>query len=329
MSNVRKPRAGSMQVWPRKRAARQYPKVRAWAQTSEKKALGFAGYKVGMTHTIIVNNIKTSKTKGDEIFCPCTVLECPPLKVAGVKLYSQTIYGFQTKTQINSKSLDKELVERKLLTKHKKSNEENLSKLSASDFDDLTLIVHTQPKLIHLKKKPEVFEIGLGGSKEDKLNFAKEKLGKELSVRDVFAEGNQIDTHAVTIGKGFQGPMKRFGITRRRHKSEKSIRNPGSLGGWQAQGHVMYRVAHAGQMGYHVRTEYNKQILKISDKPEEINIQGGFSRYGVVNATYILLRGSIAGPKKRMIRINQAIRPNPKITKEAPSIIYTSLQSKQ
>ncbi|HIH39166.1 TPA: 50S ribosomal protein L3 [Candidatus Woesearchaeota archaeon] len=327
MSNVRKPRAGSMQVWPRIRANRQYPRVRSWAPSSEKKPLGFAGYKVGMTHIIHVNNIKTSKTKGEEIFCPVTVIECPPLKVASVRLYSQYAYGSQPKTQFNSKILDKE-IERKL-TKPKKQNEELLSKISANDFDDLTLLVYTQPKLLGLKKTPEVFEIAVGGSKEDKLAYAKEKLGKEITVKEVFSEGNQADIHAVTTGKGFQGPMKRFGITRRRHKSEKSIRNPGSLGGWQAQGHVMYRVAHAGQMGYHTRTEYNKQILKIGDKPEEINVKGGFPHFGNVKNTYVMFRGSIAGPQKRLIRFNAAIRPNKNITKEAPNITYVSLASKQ
>ena len=316
-----------MQVWPRIRANRQYPRVRSWAVTNEKKPLGFAGYKVGMTHILHINNIKTSKTKGDEIFCPVTVIECPPLKVASVRLYSQHAYGSQPKTQFNSKILDKEL-ERKII-KAKKQNEEQLSKISANDFDDLTLLVYTQPKLLGLKKTPEVFEIGLGGSKEDKLNYAKEKLGKEITIREVFNEGNQADIHAVTTGKGFQGPLKRFGITRRSHKSEKSIRNPGSLGGWRAQGHVMYRVAHAGQMGYHTRTEYNKQILKIGDKPEEINVKGGFPHFGNVKNTYVMFRGSIAGPQKRLIRFNSPTRPNKKITKEAPSITYVSLASKQ
>src|SRR5690349_18015788 len=111
MSNIRKPRAGSMQVWPRKRASRQYPRIRSWPASTEKKILGFAGYKVGMTHILHVDNIKTSKSKGEEIFAPVTVVECPPLKVSSIRLYSKTLYGVQTKTQINSKTLDKDLVE--------------------------------------------------------------------------------------------------------------------------------------------------------------------------------------------------------------------------
>ena len=323
-----KPRSGSMQVWPRKRARRQYPRVRSWADSNDVKPLGFAGYKVGMTHVLHIDNKKTTKTKGEELSAAVTVVECPPLKVAAIRLYSHDAYGFHPKTQFFSKNLDKELVERKIL-KSKKSNEADLSKVTADDFSDLTLVVYTQPKLIGLKKKPEIFEIAIGGSKEDKLNYAKEKLGKDIPVTDIFVEGNQVDIHAVTKGKGFQGPMKRFGIGRRQHKSEKAIRNPGSLGPWKAQGHMMYRIAHAGQMGYHTRTEWNKQILKISDKPEEINVKGGFLNYGNVKTTFILLRGSVGGPRKRLIRFNVATRPNKKITTEAPNVTYISLGSKQ
>lgn len=328
MPNDRHPRHGSMGYWPRKRAQRIYARVRSWAASKDNKLLGFAGYKVGMTHVMHVDNRKTSKTKGEEISCPVTVIECPPLKVASVRLYSSTPYGLQPKTQFTAKILDKELIERKIV-KPKKMNEDKLSAITANDFDELTLLVYTQPKLASIKKMPEIFEIAVGGSKEEKLNYAKQRLGKEIAVSEVFAEGNIVDIHAVTKGKGFQGPIKRFGIGRRSHRSEKSIRNPASLGPWNAQGHVMYRVAHAGQTGYHTRTEHNKPILKIGTKPEEINIKGGFVNYGLVKNTYVLLKGSVAGAEKRLIRFNAAMRPDPTAVKEAPQITYTSLESKQ
>jgi len=327
MPNVRAPRFGSMQVWPRKRAVRQYPRVRAWAPSTEKKALGFAGYKVGMTHILHVNGSKTSRTKGEEIFSAVTVVECPPLKVAAVRFYEPKGYGYIVKSQINAKNVDKEL-ERKL-TKAKKSNEEKLSTLT-NDFSHAMLVVYTQPKLINLKKKPEVFEVAIGGSKDDQLAYAKEKLGKEITIREVFNPGNQVDIHSVTRGHGIQGPVRRFGIGIRRHKSEKAIRNPGSLGGWQGQAHVMYRVSHAGQTGYHTRTEYNKQIFKIGDDAKEINVAGGYLHYGNVKNTYLLFKGSIGGSSKRLIRMNAPTRVNTKkMGKDAPQITYVSLKSKQ
>ena len=70
----------------------------------------------------------------------------------------------------------------------------------------------------------------------------------------------------------------------------------------------MWTVARPGQLGYQTRTEYNKRILKISDNPEDINRKGGFLHYGVVRNQFIVLRGSVPGPKKRLIGLRHNIR---------------------
>ena len=177
------------------------------------------------------------------------------------------------------------------------------------------------------KKKPEVFEIGIGGNKVDQLNYAKSKLGKEIIISEVFKAGQQVDIHAITKGKGVQGPVKRFGINLKRHKSEKGRRTTGSLGGWKAQGHIMWRTAKAGKMGYHVRTEINKWLLKIGNV-NELSMKGGFHNYGVIKNQYVLIKGSIIGPKKRVIRFNEAIRPNKIAPNDAPIIQYINLKQK-
>lgn len=324
MPRTRKPRKGSMQYWPRKQAKGVVARVRSWPESKEAKLLGFAGYKVGMTHILMTDNRKTALTKGEDIFCPVTVIECPPIKAASIRFYKRTTNGLKLCSEIFAESLDKELERRITLIKSKKKIEQ------IKEFDDIRLMIYTQPKLTGIgKKKPELFEISLGGSKEEKLKYAKEKLGKEINIDEVLKEGQQIDTHSITKAKGFQGPVKRFGIGLRSHKSEKVRRGPGSLGGWKGHGHFMYRVAHAGRMGYHQRTEYNKWLLKIGKNVEEINIKGGFLRYGLIKNPYILLKGSIGGSSKRLIRVNLALRPNKRIPAEAPSISYTSLESKQ
>ena len=66
MPQTRQPRRGSMQFWPRKRARRSYARVKAWANSDKPKLLGFAGYKVGMTHIIAtdsLDNVEISSTK--------------------------------------------------------------------------------------------------------------------------------------------------------------------------------------------------------------------------------------------------------------------------
>jgi large subunit ribosomal protein L3 len=224
-------------------------------------------------------------------------------------------------SEIFSEKPYKELERKIILPKKIKKKIEDIK-----DYDDVRLLVCTQPKLTGIgKKKPVIFEICLGGKKEEKLKYAKEKLGKEIVLEDVFKEGQQVDIHAITKGKGFQGAVKRFGIGLKHHKSEKGRRTPGSLGGWKGQGHFMYRIAHAGQMGYHQRTEYNKWLIKIGKKADEINVKGGFLRFGLVKNPYVLVKGSVGGAVKRLIRFNHATRENKNIPTEAPAIQYTSL----
>ncbi len=315
MPTTRRPRFGSLAYHPRKRAKRAVARVRSWAETKDSKLLGFAGYKVGMTHLMITDNNPNSMTKGDTISVPATIIECPPLKAASIRFYKKTIDGQKVVSDVFSENLDKEL-ERKITIPKKRKKIEDIK-----DFDDITVMVYTQPKLTGIgKKKPELFEMAIGGKKEEKVNYAKNILGKEIHIKDIVQDGIQLDIHAITKGKGLQGPMKRFGIGRKRHKSEKGTRNPGSLGGWKGQVNIMWKIPHAGQMGYFQRTEYNKWLLKIGDKGEEINPKSGFTRYGLIKNPYILVKGSIAGPKKRLIRFNMATRENKNIPKEAPPI---------
>jgi len=321
MPQKRTPRRGSLQFWPRRRSKRVFARVRSWPVSKEPKLLGFAGYKVGMTHLIINDNRKTSTTKNMDIFCPVTIIECPPIKTASIRFYKNTTSGLKLVSEMLAENLDKELERAIIMPKKGKGKE-------TEDFDLVHIVVYTQPKLTGIgKKKPEMFEIAIGGNKDEQLAYAKNKLGKEIIIDDVFKEGQQLDVHAVTKAKGVQGPVKRFGISLKSHKSEKGRRTPGSLGGWKAQGHIMWRQAKAGKMGYHVRTEYNKWLLKIG-KANDINKNGGFEHYGIIKNSYILVKGSIIGTKKRLIRINDPMRPNKKIPQEPPATQYINLTQK-
>ena len=100
MPNIRKPRSGSMQFWPRKRAKRVYARVRSWLSKKEPGMLGFAGYKVGMADIIITDNSKASLTKGHDIIWPVTIVECPPMKVASARFYKKTVHGKKVATEV-------------------------------------------------------------------------------------------------------------------------------------------------------------------------------------------------------------------------------------
>ena len=319
MAKARNPRHGSMQFWPRKRSKRAYAKVRSYASSNEKNIVGFAGYKVGMTHLLIKSTRPNSMTQGESLFRPVTIIECPPLKVAAIKFYKRTAYGLKAVNQILAKNFDKNL-KRKILIPKKESNQKE-----PESYDELRLLVYTQPGLTGIgKKKPELFETAIGGTKEEQLAYAKEKLGKEIIATEILKPGQLVDAHSITKGKGLQGVVKRFGVSLKSHKSEKKKRATGNLGPWNQSS--MWRVAQPGQMGYHLRTEYNKLIIKISDKPEGINPKSGFKYYGLVKNSYILVKGSIQGPSKRLIRLNYAIRPHKRKHSETFEIEYINTQ---
>jgi len=322
MGKTSSPRHGSLQFWPRVRASRPYPRIRM--QLDGKGVIGFAGYKAGMTHITTIDNRKTSPTKGEELFIPATVIECPPLKVIGVKLYKIAEYALRVFAEASLKS-DKQLARKNKLPKDH-SNLEVLEK-EISNAKIVRLVVSTQPNRIGMKKTPEIFEIDIRGKISEQWEYAKTVFGKEIAVGDAIKEGMQVDVHAVSKGKGYQGPVKRFGVALRSHKSEKGQRGPANLGAWH--GARQWTVAKAGQMGYHSRMERNKWVLKISSDAKEINPAGGFIRYGKIKENYILLKGSIPGSSKRLVRIVPSRKVSKKMPEQAPTIEAISIQSKQ
>jgi len=305
-----KPRAGSLAYWPRKRARRIYPRINTWPETTKVNILGFAGYKAGMTHATIIDNKKGSLTFGQEIYVPVTVLECPPLKIVGIRVYQETRDGLKILGEVWDKSVEQDkLLKRKLTIGKVNDNLEGVEKKLEGVSIRVRLIVATQPRETGLgKKTPEIFEIAISGNTKESWNLAKEKLGKEVKISEIFQIGEFVDVIAITKGKGTAGPMKRFGIKKQVRKAHKKIRHVGTLGS-ETPRRVLRTVAQAGQLGFQRRTEYNKRILKIGEGGKDITIKGGIANYGIVKNDYVLLEGSVPGPKKRLIALRKAIRP--------------------
>ncbi len=323
-----RPRRGSLGFSPRKRASSIVPRIRAWPVVSDAKALGFAGYKAGMTHVVMVDDRKNSPTYGEEIVVPVTVIEAPPMKVMGVRVYRKTQYGLQIAGEVWAENLDEKLSRRLNLPK-KNGNVEDLK--SIENIDEVRLITYTQPYLITgvPKKVPDVMEQKVGGDVAEALDYAISKLGNEIRASEVFEEGIFIDVLSITKGKGFQGPVKRWGVItlNAKHARSSKHRRVGTLGPWNPH-HVRWTVPQAGQMGFHQRTEFNKRILKIGENGEEITPKGGFPHYGVVRNDYIMVSGSVPGPVKRLVRMRFAIRP-PVKSYEGLNLVYVSTSSKQ
>ena len=334
MPKHNKPNRGSMAFSPRKRARSETPHITSWAavEGDEPKILGFAGYKVGMSHIMAVDYRKKSTTAGQEIRMPVTIVEIPPMKVIGARGYIQDTYGLRTLTEAWEKKIDKDL--ERTLPIPKNHNAKNAwKKMSDSDLEEVRLLVHTQPRMVTgvPKKRPEIMEMAVdGGSVDAQVEFAKGMMGKEFTMSDFTQDGEMLDAIAVTTGYGFQGHVKRWGVKLLTHKNSKHRRMIGNLGPF-SPGYVVSTVPQAGQTGYHQRTEYNKRLLKIGDNPDEINPKGGFLNYGLIRGNYALLHGSLPGPSKRLIRFRKAVRFHGKKTDSVvvPEITMISQESQQ
>jgi large subunit ribosomal protein L3 len=327
------PRHGSLAYLPRHRAKRLVARIRFWPkiQADTPRLLGSVGYKAGTTHVFKIEDRKRSPNFGKEVTAPATILETPPILVCAVRAYTKDLYGTQTLSEAWMKDPPDDL-ERIFTLPEEFKTEESLKNIEANlaEITRIRVFAITQPRQTSLsKKKPDIAEIEVGGGTiQQQFEYAKSLIGKTITPTELFKDGQFVDVVAITTGKGFQGPVKRWGVTILQAKGKKTKRGIATLGPWNPH-HVMYSVARAGQMGFHQRTEYNKRILKIGADGKEVTPKGGFLRYGLVNGPYVLLEGSIAGTEKRPIRLRYPARPPRGFGEEPPQITQISLESPQ
>jgi large subunit ribosomal protein L3 len=326
-----RPRRGSLAFSPRSRSARPVPRVRSWAVVGKTPALeGFAGFKVGMTHAFMVDYRKRSTTAGQEVSVPVTVVEVPPLRVAGARIYVREPYGQRVVGEVWSGETVEELDRR--IPHHPGSPKEKLDAFGQAHGDQVRLLVYSQPHLITGtgSKTPTLFEVQVGGEKfEDRRAFALASLGKEVPAEQLAKEGEFVDVIAVTKGFGFQGHIQRWGVKLQPRKNSKHRRMIGTLGPHNPS-FVTYRIPQAGQQGYHRRTQVNMRVLRVVKDPrnDPITPSGGFPHYGEVRSSCILLHGSVPGPAKRLLRFRTPLRPVVGAV-EKVDIRYLSTRSKQ
>jgi large subunit ribosomal protein L3 len=301
------PRSGSLQFWPRQRAQTALPSVNWGAIKSDKRILGFIGYKVGMSSAFIKDMTPHSLTKDKKMVIPVSIIELPPMRIFSVRFYKN---GKVIK-EIVAENLDKEL---KRILKLPKAKHESID--SVTDYDDIRLIVYSRAKETGIKKTPDIIELGLSGSKEEKFAFAKEKINKDIFASEVLKDVKLFDVRGLTKGKGLVGPVKRFGIKLRQHKSEKGVRRPGSLGPWHPA-HVIFRVPMQGQLGLFSRIQYNSKVLTLNKITEKnINPKEGFKHYGNIQNEYLILDGSVQGSQKRQLLLTMPLTPSKFQTKK-------------
>ena len=312
------PRRGSLAFYPRVRAKSEEARLRNWPELNDNTSLlGFAGFKAGQLQVMTIDDKEKTPNFGKQLDNSSTVIATPPINIIGIRCYRKDLYGEKAFIDAYSKDLPKRL-DRKFTTKYNEKSFETIES-SLDLISSFFAIASVFPKKANLsQKKPFVFEIGVSGKdNKTKYEYLKGILGKEIKISDVFQNGQLIDVSGITRGKGVEGPITRFGVKRKQHKSRKSVRALGTLGPI-SPAVVMYSVPRQGQRGFHQRTEYNKRILLVSSDVSSqtaslssklsINPPGGFKHFGVVTTDYIVVRGSIPGVPKRLVKMRQPIR---------------------
>lgn len=118
------------------------------------------------------------------------------------------------------------------------------------------------------------------------------KVGDELSVK-MFEAGQKVDVRGKTIGKGFQGGIKRhhFSMQDATHGNSLSHRSNGSIGMCQTPGRVIKGKKMSGHMGNVNRTLQTLELVKVD------------SERGL-----LLIKGSIPGAKGGDVVIRAAVK---------------------
>lgn len=173
------------------------------------------------------------------------------------------------------------------------------------------------------------------------IDFCKSLFEKEVRVGDVFSKDEMIDILGVTKGRGIDGVVSRWGVTRLPRKTHRGLRKVACIGAWHPA-KVQFQVPRAGQNGYHHRVEINKKIYRLGKKEEEndantshdltekaITPLGGFPHYGLIKDDWIMVKGSVAGTKRRVLTLRKTlINQTKRDALEEVSLMFIDTSSK-
>ena len=309
------PRRGSLAYSPRGRAKSMEARIRNWPEVNSEqpKLLGYAGFKVGCIQIVSIDDREKTPNHGKQLVSLGTVVATPPISIIGIRGYHDDNDGAHALFDVYSSDMPKE-VSRLFTVKPKEGGLEQAEKM-LNKVSELFAVVAVFPNTAGLEqKKPYVFEVAVkGGDTKKQFEFLKNLFGKQVKVEEVFELGTTVDVASITKGKGIEGPITRWGVKKKQHKSRKSVRALGSLGPISPAS-IMYTVPRAGQRGFHQRVEYNKRIMIMSNTEKneyKINPSGGFKHYGVVNGDYVVLKGSVPGTYRRLVKLRAQIRSIP------------------
>jgi large subunit ribosomal protein L3 len=129
----------------------------------------------------------------------------------------------------------------------------------------------TKPIAGQLKDLPRVATI-----REFRLDSADDySVGQEITVADVFADGDTVDVTGVSKGRGFAGTVKRHNFSRgpKTHGSD-NYRKPGSIGPGTTPGRVYRGMKMGGHMGHERVTIKKLRVVRVDPERNLILVKG-------------------------------------------------------
>lgn len=348
-SKFEHPRHGHLGFLPRKRSRQIRGRCRAFPKddkTAKPHLTAFPVFKAGMTHIVRDVDRPGSRVNKKEVVEAVTILEAPPIVVVGITGYRETPRGMRSLGTVWAHHVSTEF-KRRFYANWKKSQQKAFTRLRQNqktkagvaaravtlrrfqkNASVIRVIAHTQNRKLRNQrvqtKKAFIQEIQVnGGNTKDKLKLAESLLEKQVRVDSVFTQSEACDICAVSRGHGFEGVVHRWGVASLPRKTHRGLRKVACIGSWHPE-RVSFTVARAGQNGFHHRTHLNKKIYRLGRSAvvdaknattehdltqKTITPMGGFVGYGVVRNDYVMIKGSVCGPRRRVITLRRPMAP--------------------
>ena len=221
------------------------------------------GKKLGMTRVFTE----------DGTAVPVTVVECAPNKVTAIRRADRDGY--------DAIQLAADPVAEDKLTKAELGH---LKKAGAGGMR--TLVEFRDAKLPAAGAGGDEAKEGEDVAEEAARTSGERKVGDDVTVAD-FEPGQSVKVSAVSIGKGFQGTIRRHGFSRgpESHGSH-NVRAPGSIGASADPARVFKGMKMPGQMGSRRVTQQGAEVVEID---AERNL--------------LLIRGSVPGGRNATVEV--------------------------
>ena len=183
-------------------------------------------------------------------YIPCTVIEAGPCYVTQIKTLEND--GYQA-VQVAFGEKPERLVNKPLMGHFNKANVKPAYYLGEFRVDDVS----------------------------------KYKVGDKIDV-SIFTVGDKVKVTGTSIGRGFQGVVKRhhFGGVSVTHGQSDRLRAPGSIGASSYPSRVFKGQRMAGRMGGVKRTVRNLSVINV-----------------ITDSNLLLVKGSVPGAKNSLVKI--------------------------